>query len=89
MIGLATQTGEISGLAGTAILTRIRYLWGCILRAGVPLNQVRDLLGHSTIALTEKYAQFAPGDLADAVAQLNESVAGYRPLGFRTTMYHG
>ena len=47
-----------------------------LVRAGVPLNQVRDLLGHSTIALTEKYAKFAPGALADAVAQLNESVTG-------------
>jgi len=42
-----------------------------LVRAGVPLTQVRDLLGHSTIALTERYAIFAPGKLTDAVARLN------------------
>jgi integrase len=40
-------------------------------RAGVPLSQVRDLLGHSTLSLTEKYACFAPGEAADAVACLD------------------
>jgi integrase len=42
-----------------------------LVRAGIPLTQVRDLLGHSTIALTEKYAVFAPAQLASAVASLN------------------
>ena len=42
-----------------------------LVRAGVPLTQVRDLLGHSTIALTERYAIFAPGELSDAVARLS------------------
>jgi len=40
-------------------------------RAGVPLDQVRDLLGHSTITLTERYSGFAPGQLTDAVAHLD------------------
>lgn len=40
-------------------------------QAGVPLIQVRDLLGHSTISLTEKYSSFAPGRLSDAVSQLD------------------
>jgi len=44
-----------------------------LVRAGIPLTQVRDLLGHSTIALTERYAVFARGHLADAVASLNPS----------------
>ncbi len=43
-----------------------------LVRCGVPLTQVRDLLGHSTIALTERYAVFAPGKLTDAVACLNQ-----------------
>ena len=42
-----------------------------LVRAGVPLTQVRDLLGHSSIALTERYAVFATGKLSDAVACLN------------------
>jgi integrase len=44
-----------------------------LVRAGVPLTQVRDLLGHSTIALTERYAIFAPGELSDAVARLSQN----------------
>lgn len=42
-------------------------------RAGIPLTQIRDLLGHSTLTLTEKYAVFVPGQLADAVASLNRN----------------
>ena len=42
-----------------------------LVRSGAALTQVRDLLGHSTVALTERYASFAPGRLADAVARLN------------------
>lgn len=44
-----------------------------LVKAGVPLTQVRDLLGHSTIALTERYAIFTRGELSDAVASLNQS----------------
>lgn len=43
-----------------------------LIKAAVPLTQVRDLLGHSAIALTEKYAGFAPGKLQDAVACLDK-----------------
>jgi integrase len=42
-----------------------------LVRAGIPLTHVRDLLGHSSIALTEKYAAYVPGQLASAVASLN------------------
>lgn len=42
-----------------------------LVRAGVPLSRVRDLLGHSTITLTERYACFAPGSLGDAVSALD------------------
>jgi integrase len=42
-----------------------------LVRSGVPLTQVRDLLGHSTVALTERFATFTPGRLVDAVARLD------------------
>lgn len=38
--------------------------------AGVPLVEVRDLLGHSTIKLTERYAHLAPENLRTAVHAL-------------------
>jgi integrase len=41
-----------------------------LVRAGVSLGQVRDLLGHSSIALTERYAPYAPGSARAAVQKL-------------------
>jgi integrase len=43
-----------------------------LVKAKIPLTQVRDLLGHSSIALTERYAIFAPGKQKDAVACLDD-----------------
>ncbi len=36
-----------------------------LVMAGVPLIRVRDVLGHSTITLTERYAHLAPNEAAD------------------------
>ena len=41
-----------------------------LIMAGVPLSRVSELLGHSTIALTQRYAEFAPGSARDAVEKL-------------------
>jgi integrase len=43
--------------------------------AGVPIRVVQDLLGHSTITMTMRYAHLAPSALLDAVAVL-EAKAG-------------
>lgn len=42
-----------------------------LVQSGVPLPEVRDLLGHSTIKQTERYAHLAPGHLHSAVAVLD------------------
>lgn len=39
--------------------------------AGVPLADVKEVLGHSSIAMTERYAHLAPGRIADAVRALD------------------
>jgi len=39
---------------------------------GVPLNTVRDLLGHSSVAMSLRYAHLAPDQRREAVAKLNE-----------------
>ncbi len=43
-----------------------------LVKAKIPLTQVRDLLGHSSIALTERYALFAPDKHKNAVACLDD-----------------
>lgn len=42
-----------------------------LISAGVPLAEVRDLLGHSTVTMTERYAHLAPARVRDAVAVLD------------------
>jgi len=42
-----------------------------LVQSGVPLPEVRDLLGHSSIKQTERYAHLAPGHLHKAVAVLD------------------
>jgi integrase len=41
-----------------------------LVSAGVPLAEVRDLLGHSTVKMTERYAHLAPENVRRAVAVL-------------------
>ena len=41
-----------------------------LVQAGVPLTEVRDLLGHASIEMTERYAHLAPERLRRAVQQL-------------------
>jgi integrase len=42
-----------------------------LVSAGVPLVEVRDLLGHSTIEMTERYAHLAPDNHVRAVSVLD------------------
>lgn len=46
-----------------------------LVQLGVPLNTVRDLLGHSSVAMSLRYAHLAPDQRREAVAKLDE-----RPL---------
>ncbi|WP_139555992.1 tyrosine-type recombinase/integrase [Methylotetracoccus oryzae] len=43
-----------------------------LVSAGVPLPEVRDLLGHSTVAMTERYAHLRPDNVRAAVGRLDE-----------------
>ncbi len=42
-----------------------------LVTAGVPMPEIRDLLGHSTVAMTEKYAHLAPENVRAAVEVLS------------------
>ena len=50
-----------------------------LVSAGVPLTEVRDLLGHSTIRMTERYAHLAPENVRAAVARLEVRTEGDTP----------
>ena len=41
---------------------------------GVPLNTIRELMGHATIQMTLRYAHLAPATTRDAVAKLYDPV---------------
>lgn len=43
-----------------------------LVQLGVPLNTVRDLLGHSSVAMSLRYAHLAPDQRREAVAMLNQ-----------------
>jgi len=42
-----------------------------LVMAGAPLTEVRDLLGHTTVRMTERYAHLAPDNHKSAIARLN------------------
>jgi integrase len=42
-----------------------------LVQRGVPLNAVRDLLGHSSVAMSLRYAHLAPDQRREAVSRLN------------------
>jgi len=41
------------------------------LEPGVPLSEVRDLLGHTSVVMTERYAHLAPENVRAAVQRLD------------------
>lgn len=44
-----------------------------LVQLGVPLNTVRDLLGHSSVAMSLRYAHLAPDQRREAVAKLDQN----------------
>ena len=42
-----------------------------LVMAGVPLFTVQKLMGHTTLAMTQRYAHLAPGHLREAVSNLD------------------
>lgn len=57
-----------------------------LVSAGVALAEVRDLLGHSTVKMTEKYAHLAPENIRAAVAVLDggKSRSGHASFSVRS-----
>jgi integrase len=55
-----------------------------LIQAGVSITQVRDVLGHSTVAMTEKYAHLAPENARAAVAVLDGNLSRLRHVQRKT-----
>lgn len=49
-----------------------------LVTAGVPMMEIRDLLGHSSVQMTEKYAHLAPARVRDAVSVLDKPMSQSR-----------
>ena len=52
-----------------------------LVSAGVPLTEVRDLLGHASVVMTERYAHLSPDNVRAAVARLDEPMSRYGHAG--------
>lgn len=60
----------------------LRRIFAAVLQEeGATLAQVRDLLGHSTIAVTEHYAYTMPAGLRDAMGRLDDAFGGVSIAG--------
>jgi integrase len=52
-----------------------------LVSAGVPLTAVRDLLGHTTVKMTERYAHLAPENVRAAVAMIESDESRLSHVG--------
>jgi integrase len=57
-------------------------------QAGVPLNTIRELLGHGSMVMTMRYAHLAPNNLREAVELLN-SVHAEATKSSKPKLTHG
>jgi integrase len=63
-------------------MTNLRHTCAAwLVSASVPLTEVRDLLGHTTIKMTEQYAHLAPENVRAAVSVLERGESRFGHAG--------
>lgn len=60
-----------AGVAGFRVHDLRHTCAAWLVSAGVPLSEVRDLLGHTSVVMTERYAHLAPENVRAAVQRLD------------------
>jgi hypothetical protein len=68
--GIRAADGAKSARASDHRISTTRESRHCWSFAGVPLTEVRDLPGYSTVMMTERYAHLAPENVLEAVRKL-------------------
>lgn len=63
---------EIAGIEDFTVHDLRHTCAAWLVSVGASLIEVRDLLGHSTIRMTERYAHLSPDNVRNAVARLDE-----------------
>lgn len=71
-LGLARATRTVKGLDWVGWHTCRHSFASRLVMAGVPLAEIRNLLGHVDISTTLRYAHLAPSTLSRAVAELDK-----------------
>lgn len=59
-----------------------------LVQAGVPLAEIRELLRHTTVQMTEKYAHLAPENVRAAVAVLDGNRSRFGHAELREELTH-
>lgn len=64
---------RVAGISGRIGLHDLRHTYATWLaKAGVPLQDIQKLLGHTSVAVTERYAKYQIKDFSGIVSVLNE-----------------
>lgn len=72
LLVVCKRIGEQAGLTCRMFLHKFRHTFATFLvRDGVPLEDIKELLGHSSIKETEIYAHHRPDDLHHQVRKLD------------------
>lgn len=59
----------------------VPLVWCVFHASGVPARAIQDVMGHASIAMTERYMHLAPAAHADILAALQRGTGMARPSG--------